>query len=78
MIDWPSRPCGESLQYKLDPIIAQRVKELRLGLNGNRVHSWRALACKVIGWECQHTGSELETLAQWTLDEHWETREHHQ
>ena len=56
-------------EYKLDPIIANRIKELRLGLNGCGSHSWRALAIRVTGYEDQMTGSDLEKLAEWTLDE---------
>lgn len=73
MTEWPSRSVGDILEFQLDPVIALRIKELRLGHNGNRVHSWRALAIKVTGYECQMTGSDLERLAQWTLGEDWET-----
>ena len=59
-------------QNKLDPVIAQRIKELCLGLNGERRHSWRVLAMKVTGYECQLTGSDLESIAQWTLGENWD------
>lgn len=74
-MDWESQPWGSTTAYKLDPVIAQRIKELRLGLNGCRIHSWRALALRVTGFEDQMTGSELERLAQWTLgdsDEEWD------
>lgn len=69
MIENESRPCGDSVEYKLDLVIAQRVKELKLGLNGCRRHSGRALAIQVTGMECQHTGKELSRLSQWTLQE---------
>lgn len=69
MIDWPSRPVGGTDEYQLDHVIARRVKELKLGLNGCNVHSWRALAIKVTGYEDQMTGSDLERLACWTLAE---------
>jgi len=73
MLDWPSRKIGDDgTEYQLDPVIAQRIKELKLGLNGCRRHSWRALAIKVCGFECQMTGSELSRLAQWTLGEEWD------
>lgn len=58
-------------EYKLDERVAKIVKELRLGLGCN-VHSWRAVAIRVVGWECQMTGKDLSRLAQWTLDEEWE------
>lgn len=68
MSDFVSRPVGGTLEYKLDPVIARRVKELKLGIGGN-VHSWRALAIRVTGYEDQMTGSDLERLACWTLNE---------
>lgn len=58
-------------EYKLDVIIANRIKELRLGLNGNKQHSYRALAIQVNGVECQMTGQDLCRLAEWTLNEEW-------
>lgn len=66
-----SRPCGNSVEYKLDPVIARRVMELKLGLNGCRQHSWRALAIQVAGVECQMTGKDLHRLAEWTLGSEW-------
>lgn len=48
-------------EYKLDIDIAKRIIELR------KTHSWRALAIKVTGVECQITGKDLERLACWTL-----------
>lgn len=56
---------------KLDLVIAQRIKELRLGLDGSKRHSYRALAIKCTGIEDQHTGSHLCQLAQYTLKEEW-------
>ena len=68
MSDFPFRPYGaNTIQYQLDPVIAQRIKELRLGLKGCNVHSWRALALRVTGFEDQMTGSDLESLACWSL-----------
>jgi len=73
---WGSRECGPDdnrwTEYKLHPDVAKLVKELRLGLNGNGRHSWRAVAIKITGFECQLTGKELCRLAQWTLDEDWD------
>jgi hypothetical protein len=71
-MDNESRPVGETVEYKLDPTIAKRIKELKLGLNGCNKHSWRALAIQVTGYECQQTGSDLCRLAQWTLGETWD------
>ena len=72
---WPpesrtfTNPDGHTwTEYKLDPHIALRIKELKLGLGCN-VHSWRAIAMCVVGYECQMTGKDLERLAAWTLDE---------
>jgi hypothetical protein len=59
-------------EFKLDPVVAQRIKELRLGLNGSPVCSWRVIAIRVTGHEDQMTGSELCRLAQWTLGEEWD------
>lgn len=66
-----SRSVGDTIEYQLDLIIAQRIKELKLGLNGCKIHSWRALAREVTGYECQMTGNDLERLAMWTLNEEW-------
>ena len=60
-----------SKMYELDPVIAQRVKELRLGLGCN-VHTWRASALRVTGFECQMTGQDLCKAAMGTLGEEWE------
>lgn len=67
-----SRQVGNTVEYKLDLVIAQRIKELRLGLNGCNEHSWRALAMTVTGYEDQITGIDLCRLAMWTLGEEWE------
>lgn len=58
---------SEWREYQLDPVIARRVMELKLGLVGCRQYSWRALAIKVTGHEDQMTGSDIERLACWTL-----------
>ena len=74
MSDWEvlfKYPGGGEM-YKLDSVIAERVKELRLGLNGSRSHSWRALSIQVTGFECQMTGSDLCKAAMGTLGEEWE------
>ena len=65
--DFVSRPVGDTVEFKLDPVIAKRIKDLKLGINGCRRHSWRALAIKVTGYDDQMTGSDLERLACWTL-----------
>lgn len=70
-LDFTTRAAGASIQHKLDSVIANRIKELKLGLNGERQHSWRALSQKVSGYECQITGSDLCNIAQWTLGEEW-------
>lgn len=67
--EWPSQPWANTTAYMLDPVIAQRIKELRCG---PVKHSWRMIAIKVTGFEDQHTGMELCRLAQWTLGEEWE------
>jgi hypothetical protein len=59
-------------EYQLDLIIAKRIKELYLGLEGTNRHSSRAIAIAVTGFECQMTGQDLVRLAEWTLDEEWD------
>lgn len=59
-------------EYQLDLTIAQRIKELRLGLNGMNMHSWRAIAIECTGYEDQMTGKDLCRLAAWTLGEDWD------
>jgi hypothetical protein len=56
-------------EYKLHPTVAKLIKELRCGLNGNGKHSWRAIAIKIVGFECQMTGKDLCRIAKWTLGE---------
>lgn len=56
----------------MDPFIARRIKDMRLGLNGRNVHSWRAVSIRVTGRECQMTGKELCQIAQEVLGEEWE------
>ena len=68
-----TNPEGHSWrEYKLDSQIAKRIKALYLGLDGERCHSWRALAIQVTGSEDQLMGWDLVQLAQWTLGEDWE------
>ena len=59
-------------EYKLDKAVANRVKELRLGLNGSKISSWRVISISVTGIECQMTGKDLCRLTQWTLGEEWD------
>lgn len=65
----------ELTEYKLHPTVARLVKELRLGLNGERRHTYRALSRQISGYECQKSGEILERLAIWTLgdkEEDWD------
>lgn len=72
---WPPESRETSwyeIEYKLDHVIAYRIKELRLGLNGCNEHSWRAISILITGKEDGYTGQQLCRLAQWTLGEEWE------
>ena len=60
---------GEMVEYELHPTVARLVKDLRLGLNGERRHTYRALSRQISGYECQKSGEILERLAIWTLGE---------
>lgn len=55
--------------YQLDPVVAKRIKDLRTGADEHYVHTWRAIAMVVAGFEDQYTGKELCELAAWTLGE---------
>lgn len=73
MSDWEilhTYPTGYHM-YKIDPTIAQRIKELRLGLGVENRHSWRALSIRITGFECQMTGKDLCQAAMLTLGENW-------
>ena len=56
-------------EYKMDPKIARIILDMKDGLNGCRLHSWRALSIEVTGMEDQIMGQELERIARWTLGE---------
>ena len=64
-----NRPWG--LEYKLDPVIAQRIYDMYVGQKGLRQHSYRAISRSVIGYECQKSGEDLLRFAYWTLGREW-------
>jgi hypothetical protein len=69
MLDLRFRERGEGdnayREYELDKQIAERIVEL------SKTHTWRALAVKVTGVECQMMGQDLSRLAHWTLGLDW-------
>ena len=52
-------------EYALDEEIAKRIIELY------KNHTFRAIACKCAGVECQMTGQDLVRIAHWTLGLEW-------
>lgn len=63
---------GQLKMYEIDKVIANRIKQLILGLDGEPRHTWRALAIRIVGYECQITGKDLSQVAQFTLKEDWD------
>lgn len=62
---------SSSTDFPLDSVIAMRIMELRLGLNENSRHTWKAISIAVCGYECQMNGKELCRLAKWSLGTQW-------